>query len=430
MEPTQAVKPGHRVKPRIVIVGAGFAGLSAAQGLLRADADIVVIDKQNHHLFQPLLYQVATAGLSPADIASPIRSILRSQDNAEVILAEVTRIDLGSRAVVTVDRRIGYDTLIIATGASHAYFGRDEWAAFAPGLKTIDDATALRHKILIAFEMAEAEPDADERRRLQTFVVVGGGPTGVEMAGAIAELAKRTMAADFRHIDPRKTRVVLIESGKQLLAAFDPALSEKARQALETIGVDVRLGRPVIGCDSDGVSFSDTRIESRTIVWAAGVEASPAGRWLAAETDRAGRVKVAPDLTLPGHPEVFVIGDTAYTLRTDGKPLPGIAPVAKQQGQYVARRIMARLGGTRQPDFSYKDSGTMATIGRKSAVAHIGRLRLSGWLAWLIWCVAHVYFLIGFRNRFVVATSWMWNYLTFHRGARLITGLRGRQPRS
>ncbi len=430
MEPTQAAKPGQRVKPRIVIVGAGFAGLSAAQGLSRADVDIVVIDRQNHHLFQPLLYQVATAGLSPADIASPIRSILRSQANAEVVLAEATGIDLKGRAVITANRRIGYDTLIVATGASHAYFGRDEWAAVAPGLKTIDDATALRHKILIAFEMAEAEPDADERRRLQTFVVVGGGPTGVEMAGAIAELAKRTMAADFRHIDPRKTRVVLIESGQQLLAAFDPALSEKARKALEHIGVDVRLGRPVISCDEDGVSFSDTRIESRTIVWAAGVEASPAGRWLAAETDRAGRVKVAPDLTLPGYPEVFVIGDTAHTLRTDGKPLSGIAPVAKQQGEHVARRIMARLGGTSLPDFSYKDGGTMATIGRKSAVAHVGRLRLSGWLAWVIWCVAHVYFLIGFRNRFVVATNWMWNYLTFHRGARLITGLRSRQFRS
>lgn len=430
MKAAQAVKPGQRVKPRIVIVGAGFAGLSAAQGLSRADADIVVIDKQNHHLFQPLLYQVATAGLSPADIASPIRSILRSQDNAEVILAEVTGIDLDNRAVVTVDRRIGYDMLVVATGASHAYFGRDEWAAVAPGLKTIDDATALRHKILIAFEMAEAEPDADERRRLQTFVVVGGGPTGVEMAGAIAELAKRTMAADFRNIDPRKTRVVLVEGGQQLLASFDQALSEKARKALEHIGVDVRLGRPVVGCDSDGVSFSDTRIESRTIVWAAGVEASPAVRWLAAEADRAGRVKVSPDLTLPGHPEVFVIGDTAHALRSDGKPLPGIAPVAKQQGQYVAKSIIGRLRGNSLPDFSYKDSGAMATIGRKSAVAHIGRFRLSGWPAWVIWCVAHVYFLIGFRNRFVVATSWMWNYLTFHRGARLITGIRSRQVRS
>jgi NADH:ubiquinone reductase (H+-translocating) len=421
MDMNQHDKPARR---RVVIVGAGFAGLSAAQALSRADVDIVIIDRQNHHLFQPLLYQVATAGLSPADIASPIRSILRSQANAEVVLAEVTGVDLDGQAVVMGDRRMGYDTLILATGASHAYFGRDEWAAVAPGLKTIDDATALRRKILIAFERAETEPDADERRRLQTFVVIGGGPTGVEMAGAIAELAKRTMAADFRHIDPRKTRVVLIEGGQHLLAAFDPTLSEKARKALEKIGVDVRLGRPVTGCDSDGVSFGDTRIDSRTIVWAAGVQASPAGRWLAAETDRAGRVKVAADLTLPGHPEVFVIGDTAHAVDGGGKPLPGIAPVAKQQGKNAARRIIARLSGGSLPDFRYRDSGAMATIGRKSAVAHIGRLRLSGLLAWLIWCVAHVYFLIGFRNRFIVAASWMWNYVTFQRGARLITGLR------
>jgi NADH:ubiquinone reductase (H+-translocating) len=421
MDNPQGEKPARH---RVVIVGAGFAGLSAAQGLSRADADIVIIDRQNHHLFQPLLYQVATAGLSPADIASPIRSILRSQANAEVVLAEVTGVDLDGRAVIMGDRRMAYDTLILATGASHAYFGRDEWAAVAPGLKTIDDATALRRKILIAFERAETEPDADERRRLQTFVVIGGGPTGVEMAGAIAELAKRTMAADFRHIDPRRTRVVLIEGGQQLLAAFDPTLSEKARKALEKIGVDVRLGRPVTGCDSNGVSFGDSRIDSRTIVWAAGVQASPAGLWLGAETDRAGRVKVAADLTLPGHPEVFVIGDTAHAVKIDGKPLPGIAPVAKQQGKNAARRIIARLSGGSLPDFRYRDSGAMATIGRKSAVAHIGRLRLSGLLAWLIWCVAHVYFLIGFRNRFIVAASWMWNYVTFQRGARLITGLR------
>ncbi len=428
MDNAERDKPGRH---RIVIVGAGFAGLSAAQALSRADADVIVIDRQNHHLFQPLLYQVATAGLSPADIASPIRSILRRQANADVVLAEVTGVDVDGRAVLMGDRRLTYDSLIVATGASHAYFGRDEWAAVAPGLKTIDDATALRRKILIAFERAETEPHADERRRLQTFVVIGGGPTGVEMAGAIAELAKRTMAADFRHIDPRRTRVVLIEGGTQLLAAFDAALSEKARKALEAIGVDVRLGRPVVGCDGDGVSFGDTRIESRTIIWAAGVQASAAGRWFAAETDRAGRVKVAPDLTLPGHPEIFVLGDTAHATNGAGKPLPGIAPVAKQQGRDAARRIIARLAGRSLPDFRYRDSGSLATIGRKSAVVHIGRLRLSGWLAWVIWCVAHVYFLIGFRNRFIVAASWMWNYLTFQRGARLITGMGGViRPRS
>ncbi len=423
-------KPDRSTRHRVVIVGAGFAGLSAAQGLARAQADIIVIDRQNHHLFQPLLYQVATAGLSPADIASPIRSILRSQDNAAVMLAEVTGVDLEGRAVVMAERRLYYDTLILATGASHAYFGNDAWATVAPGLKTIDDATALRRRILIAFERAEIEPDSEERRRLQSFVVIGGGPTGVEMAGAIAELAKRTMAADFRHIDPGKTRVVLIESGKQLLGAFDPALSEKARMALERIGVDVRLGRPVIGCDDRGVSFGDTRIESRTIVWAAGVQASPAGRWLGAETDRAGRIKVGPDLTLSGRPEVFVIGDTSHVDAGDGKPLPGIAPVAKQQGVHVSRLITARLAGRSLPDFRYRSSGSMATIGRKSAVVHIGKLKLSGWVAWVIWCVAHVYFLIGFRNRFIVAASWAWSYITFQRGARLITGLREPQSKS
>jgi NADH:ubiquinone reductase (H+-translocating) len=430
MKNPELTRPDQPARHRVVIVGAGFAGLSAAQGLARTNVDVVIIDRQNHHLFQPLLYQVATAGLSPADIASPIRSILRSQNNAEVVLADVTGVDLENRAVLTADRRMTYDTLILATGASHAYFGNDAWASVAPGLKTIDDATALRRKILIAFERAETEPDPEEQRRLQTFIVIGGGPTGVEMAGAIAELAKRTMAADFRHIDPRKTRVVLIEGGQQLLGAFDPALSEKARLALDRIGVDVRLGRPVIGCDDRGVSFGDTRIESRTIVWAAGVQASLAGRWLGAETDRAGRVKVGPDLTLAGHPEVFVIGDTAHVNGGDGKPLPGIAPVAKQQGKDASRRIRARLQGRTRPDFRYRDSGSMATIGRKSAVAHIGKFKLSGLLAWLIWCVAHVYFLIGFRNRFIVAASWMWNYVTFQRGARLITGLREPQSRS
>lgn len=418
----------HR-RHRVVIVGAGFGGLSAAQALAGAEVDVILIDRQNHHTFQPLLYQVATAGLSPADIAYPIRSILRSQANAEVVLAEVTGVDLEKQTVMMAGRSLEYDTLVIATGATHAYFGRDDWAPFAPGLKTINDATALRRNILIAFEQAETEPDPDERRRLQTFVVIGGGPTGVEMAGAIAELAKRTMAADFRHIDPRKTRVVLIEGGDQLLAAFDPDLSEKARKALEYIGVDVRLGRRVIDCNQQGVSFGDTRIESRTIIWAAGVKASPAGQWLAAVTDHVGRVKVDPDLTLPWHPNVFVIGDTAHVAKDGEKPLPGIAAVAKQQGSHTGKLIKARLEGKALPEFRYRDSGSMATIGRKSAVAHIGRFRLSGWFAWVIWCVAHVYFLIGFRNRLVVVTSWAWNYVTFQRGARLITGVGNPQPK-
>ncbi len=408
---------------RVVIVGAGFGGLSAAKALARSDVDIVVVDRQNHHVFQPLLYQVATAGLSPADIAAPIRFILRGQRNARVLLAEVTGVDPFAKEVILADQRLAYDTLVIATGARHSYFGRSEWARHAPGLKTLDDATNLRRKILLAFEMAEQETDPEERRRLQTFVVVGGGPTGVEMAGAIAELARRTLAADFHHIDPRRTRVVLVEGGPTLLAAFPSELSRKAVSALERIGVDVRLGRPVVACDAEGVSFGETRIESRTVVWAAGVEASPAGRWLSADVDRAGRVKVGPDLALPGNPDIYIIGDTAHVLREDGKPLPGVAPVAKQQGRDVGQRIAARLLGRARPDFRYRDFGAMATIGRKSAVADLGPLRLSGWPAWILWCVAHVYFLIGFRNRFVVAASWIWNYLTFQRGARLITGI-------
>ncbi len=419
-DPALLSRPGRH---RVVIVGAGFGGLSAAKALARSDVDIVVVDRQNHHLFQPLLYQVATAGLSPADIAAPIRFILRRQRNARVLLAEVTGVDPDGKAVIMANQKLSYDTLVIATGARHSYFGQPQWAEHAPGLKTLDDATFLRRKILLAFEKAEQETDPEERRRLQTFVVVGGGPTGVEMAGAIAELARRTLAADFHHIDPRRTRVVLIEGGANVLAAFPGDLSVKAIAALNRIGVDVRLGRPVVACDAEGVSFGDTRIESRTVVWAAGVEASPAGRWLMADVDRAGRVKVGADLTLPGHPDIFVIGDTAQVLRDDGKPLPGVAPVAKQQGADVGQRIAARLQGRTRPNFRYRDSGAMATIGRKSAVADLGLLRLSGWPAWLLWCVAHVYFLIGFRNRFVVAANWIWNYLTFQRGARLITGV-------
>jgi NADH:ubiquinone reductase (H+-translocating) len=414
------VRPERR--QRVVIVGAGFAGLSAAKALARADADVIVVDRKNHHLFQPLLYQVATAGLSPADIASPIRSILRRQTNAQVRLGEVTGLDPERRLVELGRETLTYDWLVLATGASHAYFGRDDWAFHAPGLKTLDDATALRRKILLAFETAETEADAEERRRLQTFVVVGGGPTGVEMAGAIAELAKRTLAADFHHIDPRRTRVVLVEGGPRVLAAFPESLSRKAQHALAGMGVDVRLGRPVAACDAEGVSFGDARIESRTVVWAAGVMASPAGTWLGAETDRAGRVKVGTDLTLPGCPEIFVIGDTALASGPDGRPLPGVAPVAKQQGAYVGKAIAARLRGREAQPFRYRDRGSMATIGRKRAVATLGRLKVAGFPAWLLWCVAHIYFLVGFRNRFVVGANWLWNYLTFQRGARLITG--------
>ncbi len=410
-------------KPHVVIVGGGFGGLSAAKRLAGQPFEITLIDRNNHHLFQPLLYQVATAGLSPADIASPIRAILRGQENVKVILADVTGVDLKRRQVLADERRISYDYLIIATGVRHAYFGRDDWATYAPGLKTLDDATYLRRRILLAFEKAETEDDAVERRRLLTFVIVGGGPTGVEMAGAIAELASRALASDFRSIDPRCAKIILVEAAPRVLTPFDPSLSESARRSLEMLGVEVRLGTAVSECSCEGVRVAGEFIPSRTIIWAAGVMASPAGRWLGAETDRAGRVKVNPDLSVPRHPHVFVIGDTASVSTGDGATLPGVAPVAKQQGNYVARLLIARTRGLPIHAFRYRDFGTLATIGRKRAIAQFGRLRLSGFSAWLLWSLAHIYFLIGFRNRFVVALNWVWSYVTFQRGSRLITGL-------
>jgi len=413
------------VRPRVVILGAGFGGLSAAAALANSPFDVTLVDQHNYHLFQPLLYQVATAGLSPADIASPIRAIMRDARNVNVILAKVSGIDPERREVRAEGRRIAFDRLIVATGAQHAYFGHDEWATSAPGLKTIDDATYLRRRILLAFEKAEAETDPAERARLLNFVVVGGGPTGVEMAGAIAELAKRALACDFRSIDPRQARIILVEAAPRLLTPFDPSLSEAARLSLEQLGVEVRLGAGVTRCDPCGVYLGTEMIAARTIIWGAGVMASPAGRWLGAETDRAGRVKVGPNLALPGHPEIFVIGDVACATGADGKPLPGVAPVAKQQGQYVAALLQAQLHGRTLPPFRYRDFGAMATIGRKRAVAQLGRVKLAGFPAWLLWSLAHIYFLIGFRNRLAVALSWGWSYVTFQRGTRLITGVSG-----
>ena len=422
---SNAESPSVALRPRIIIVGAGFGGLAAAKALAGSDFDVTVIDRHNYHLFQPLLYQVATAGLSPSDIASPIRSILSHAQNIGVVLADVTGIDADRRDVIAEDRHFPYDTLILATGARHAYFGRDEWAPHAPGLKRIDDATFLRQRILVAFEKAESETSEERRQALLTFVVVGGGPTGVEMAGAIAELAKKALARDFRRIDPKGTRIILVEAADRLLTPFHPNLSQAARLSLEKLGVEVKLGAPVSGLDRNGVTVAGERIPARTIVWAAGVAASPAGEWLGAATDRAGRVKVAPDLSVPGHPEIFVIGDTALVTDADGKPLPGIAPVAKQQGTYVARLIRARREGRGLPAFRYRDFGILATVGRSHAVAQFGRLRVSGLAAWLLWSFAHVYFLIGFRNRLSVALTWGWSYLTFQRGTRLITGLTG-----
>jgi NADH dehydrogenase len=416
--------PPRAPRPRVVIIGAGFGGLSAAKRLAKAPFEVTLVDRHNYHLFQPLLYQVATAGLSPGDIASPIRGILRGQRNVNVLLAKVSGIDVVGKEVLAEGRRIPYDILIVATGAEHGYFGHD-WTSYAPGLKTIDDATYLRRRILLAFERAESVTDPDERRRLLNFVVIGGGPTGVEIAGAIAELAKRALASDFRAIDPRCARIILIEAAPRLLTPLDPSLSEAARRSLEHLGVEVRLSTSVTDCDCSSVSVGDERVDTRTIIWAAGVKASPAAEWLAVAGDHAGRVKVNSDLSVPGHPDVFVIGDAATVAGDDGRPLAGIAPVAKQQGMYVADLLIARVAGRTLTPFRYRDFGSMATIGRKRAVAQIGGFKLTGFAAWVLWSLAHIYFLIGFRNRLVVALNWAWSYITFQRGARLITGISG-----
>ena len=402
-------------RSRVVIVGAGFGGLAAAQALRKASVDVTLIDKRNHHLFQPLLYQVATAALSPADIAAPIRAILARNRNTRVLLDRVEGVDAGARQVLLGSGgRVDYDWLVLATGARHSYFGRDDWAAHAPGIKTIDDATAVRRKVLLALERAETETDHGRRKALLTFVVIGGGPTGVEMAGAIAELARKSVSRDFRSITPHCSRVILIEGGPRLLPSFPEGLSAKAKAQIERLGVEVHLDARVTGIADDHVRIGDEVIPAFTAIWAAGVQASPAARWLGALCDRAGRVLVGKDLRVPGHETIFVIGDTA-ALPT---PLPGIAPVAKQQGRYVASAILGRAA---QP-FRYRDYGNLATIGRRSAVIDFGRLRMSGFAAWLLWSVAHIWFLVGFRSRIVVGLSWLWNYLTFARSARLITG--------
>lgn len=410
-------------RPRIVIVGAGFGGLSAAHALSGAAADITVIDRRNYHLFQPLLYQVATAGLSPAQIASPIRAILRRAANVRVVLGRVSGVDTQRRRVQVDDREIEYDQLVLATGSRHAYFGHDEWESVAPGLKKIDDATGIRRRILTAFEHAESMAADEDRRRFLTFVVVGGGPTGVELAGAIAELAHVALRHDFRTIDPRAARIVLVEAGPRVLPAFPPTLSAAAQKSLERLHVEVRLGTPVSNCNESGVTIGEEHLAASTIVWAAGVASSSAAQWLGTEKDRVGRVVVGPDLTVPGHPEIFVIGDTAHVAGKDGNALPGLAPVAKQQGAYVSRVLRARLAGKpAPPPFRYRNWGTLATIGRRAAVADFGWLRLRGTLAWVLWGLIHISFLIGFRNRLVVMLDWMWSYVTFQSGARLITG--------
>ena len=409
--------------PRVVIVGGGFGGLYAAQALKRARLRVTLIDRRNHHLFQPLLYQVAMAGLSAGDIAYPIRSILRRQRNARVLLAEATGVDLGAREVALRDGgRVGYDFLILATGVRHAYFGHEEWEADAPGLKSLEDALEIRRRMLLAFEYAEREKDSRERRALLTFVIVGAGPTGVELAGALADIARTVLVSDFREIDPREARIVLVEAGPRVLPPFPETLSAKAEKALTRLGVEVRNGQAVTAVDSAGVDLGDERIDARTVLWAAGVAASPLGKTLGVPIDRAGRVIVEPDLSVPGHPEVFVIGDLAAFLHQTGKALPGVAPAAIQQGRHTAKNILRRIAGKPTETFRYVDKGNLATIGKAAAVADFGFLRISGLVAWLLWIVVHILFLIGFRNRVIVVFDWAWAYFTSQRAARLITG--------
>jgi NADH:ubiquinone reductase (H+-translocating) len=410
--------------PHVVIVGAGFGGLEAAKALARVSVDVTVIDRLNHHCFQPLLYQVATAALSPADIAWPIRSILSRQANARVVMADVTDIDVAAKEVKT-DRTppFCYDFLVIATGATHSYFGHNEWAPFAPGLKRIEDATEIRRRLLRAFEAAELAQSEAERRRLMNFIVVGGGPTGVELAGACAEVARYVLSRDFRRVDPRTSRILLIEAGPRILPSFPEDLARYAHRALERMGVEVLTSTAVAACDEMGVTTADgRRFEGATIVWAAGVTASPAARWLGAPHDRAGRIAVAPDLSVRGAEDIYVIGDVAQVVRPDGRPVPGIAPAAKQMGRYVGGAIAARVAGRPAPaPFRYRHYGDLATIGRRAAIVSIGRFRLRGFLGWVFWSIIHIYFLIGTRHRLMVAFEWLWDYLTFQRGARLIT---------
>jgi NADH dehydrogenase len=405
---------------QVVVVGGGFGGLAAARGLRRArGVEVTLLDRRNHHLFQPLLYQVAMAGLSPAEIAAPIRSLLSSQRNASVRQEQAIAVDTAARRVVTADGGIDYDFLVLACGARHAYFGHDAWEEHAPGLKSLEEATEIRRRVLSAYEQAETETDRERQRALLTFVVVGGGPTGVELAGALGEMSRFTLARDFRHIDPKLARVMLIEAGPRILPSFPAAQASRATRDLESLGVQVWTSSAVTGIDAGGVDVGPERIQTATALWAAGVQASPLAKSLGAPQDRLGRVQVEPDLRVPGHPEIYAIGDMACALQ-DGKPLPGLAPVAKQQGAYVARAIQRELAGLPSVPFRYRDRGQMATIGRSRAICDLGRVRFGGFLAWLAWLVVHIYFLVGFKNRLFVVLSWAWSYLTFRRGARLI----------
>jgi NADH dehydrogenase len=408
-------------KPKVVILGGGFGGLYCARALRRAPVSVTLVDRGNHHVFQPLLYQVATASLSPGDIASPLRHILKRQRNVEVWMGEGTDVDVDGRVVVLADGLIAYDYLVVATGATHAYFGHEEWAAHAPGLKTIDDAIEMRRRFLLAFEAAEREADPDARRRLLTFVVVGAGPTGVELAGAMAEIARKVIPRDFRFIDTRSARILLLEGGPRVLPTYPPDLSEKAGRQLERLGVEVRTDALVTRIEEGAVLVGGERVAAENVFWAAGVLASPLGPKLGAPLDRAGRVIVEPDLSLPGHPEVFVVGDLAHA-KQEGGIVPGVAQGAMQGGAHAARQILRDLAGEPREPFRYWNKGNLATIGRAAAVADLGRIRLSGFVAWFVWVFIHILYLIGFRNRLVVMIQWAWAYLMYQRGIRLITG--------
>ncbi|HZX70133.1 MAG TPA: NAD(P)/FAD-dependent oxidoreductase [Rhodanobacter sp.] len=414
----------HATPPHVLILGGGFGGLTAVRRLAGSKARITLVDQHNHHLFQPLLYQVATASLAAPSIAAPLRHILRRQRNLTVLMDTVTGVDLATRRVQCGAATLDYDYLVVATGATHAYFGHDEWARFAPALKNLDDALLIRRRVLLAFEQAERENDSARRQAWLNFVVVGGGSTGVELAGTLIELARHTLSGEFRRCDPSSSTVRLIEAGPRLLAGYDPSLSEKARQQLEQLGVEVHTGVAVSGIDADGVKLGERRLRARTVLWAAGVAASPVGRMLGVALDKAGRVQVRDDLSVPGHAEVFVIGDLTHLEQADGTPVPGVAPAAKQMGKHVGNALRARLRGSDEPSppFRYHDDGALATIGRMAAVAQFGRLKLSGLPAWIIWLLAHIYFLIGFRNRLAVMLDWAWAYCTHQRQARIVNG--------
>jgi NADH:ubiquinone reductase (H+-translocating) len=413
---------GMRVVAHVVIIGGGFGGLYAARHLNRKNIDVTLVDRHNYHLFQPLLYQVATAALNPADIAAPIRSILRHQKNVDVILGEARSIDVNRKVVQLVDGELGYDYLIVATGATHSYFGHPEWEPNAPGLKSIDDALEIRRRVLIAFEAADREPNPQQRASWLTFVIVGAGPTGAELAGALSEIARHTMMRDFRHIDPKLARVLLVEARDRVLPPYPPDLSARAKTQLERLGVEVMTDAVVTSVTADAVRVGETSIPAHTVLWAAGVEASPLARTLGVPLDRAGRVFVEADLTIHGHRDVFVIGDLAAAKREDGSLVPGVAPAAIQQGVHAARNIERTIDGEPMRPFHYRDKGSLATIGRAAAVADIFHLHLSGFIAWIAWLGIHIFFLIGFRNRFFVIAQWAWAYVTYQRGARLITG--------